>query len=573
MPVIITKDGTDYYLVPSPLFSFTRNTYNNVGRNGFGADYNITLEGTLVPNLGNPFYDMTAGSSNAQLSTDAWTKPSTAGSSSSDEPNYGYDADELLAATLRKQEKIRSLFSNDVISGVSQPIMVNITNWGETGSGLRFAAFVDSIDFGSEGRGVNPDSYTISMRTSNFINSANNDFNNNKNEYQPDYQVTDVSESFDIAEYETVNVSFSGVGINTVFDNQTKFYLVQKSISVNGAPVYDSDGSYVSGLAPWEQASGYVYTHLNFGTGSLPDFKLDTPFGLSGYQAADRVISESVDKEAGTYGVTESFILYSGDPVIHSISIDTEVETSERNTVTVEGTIQGLNTSDPFLNNKNNYLNASGFNAKINQSFHDGISNTGYVIPSAYFYAKTITELDWLNPIPINKSLGRDLNAGTITYSYGFNDRPPNLVSGSLIETISVNDTYPGELFSATPVIGRNQPVLQYLNSRSEYKRNLSINVTMGRPTDNWTYSDAPSGYWSAATQGNIQKWFINDKPSNISAASGDLAAIFNAINPVNDPNFSVRGGRCFHSAPQESWDAYSRTYTYSVEWTYEREV
>ena len=95
----------------------------------------------------------------------------------------------------------------------------------------------------------------------------------------------------------------------------------------------------------------------------------------------------------------------------------------------------------------------------------------------------------------------------------------------------------------------------------------------MGQTTNNWSYNDAPSGYWGAASQSDIQKWFLTDKPSNISIPSGDLNTIFQAANPVNDPNFTVRGGKCFHSAPSESWDAYSKTYSYSIEWTYEREM
>jgi hypothetical protein len=114
---------------------------------------------------------------------------------------------------------------------------------------------------------------------------------------------------------------------------------------------------------------------------------------------------------------------------------------------------------------------------------------------------------------------------------------------------------------------------LQYLNSRSEYKRTLNINIVMGATTNNWSYSDAPNGYWGAATQGNIQKWLLTDKPSNITIPKADLNTIFEATNPVNDPNFTVRNGKCFHSAPSESWDAFSRSYTYSIEWTYEREA
>ena len=173
MPIIVTKDSTDYYLVPAPLVSFTRNTYSNIGRPQFGADFNITLEGTLVPEKGNPFFDMTSAGNDAELSTASWTKPSgVANAGAGNEPDYGYDEDELLASTLRKQEKIRSLFSNPIVDGVAKPIIINITNWGETTKGFKFAAFVNEITFDSASRGVSPGGYTVNLTFDSFLNSA-----------------------------------------------------------------------------------------------------------------------------------------------------------------------------------------------------------------------------------------------------------------------------------------------------------------------------------------------------------------------------------------------------------------
>lgn len=580
MPIIVTKDSTDFYLVPTPLVGFNRNTYNNNGRNGFGATYSITLEGTLLPNKGNPFYDMTAGITDAELSTSDWTKPSSPNSAGADnEPNYGYDADQLLASTLRKQEKIRELFSNDVVDGVSQPIMINITNWGETSKGYQFAAFVDSIDFGSEGRGVLPTTYTISLRTSSFFDSANDgDFAGSGNEYNPTYKVEDISENFDIAEYDTFNVNFDGIGLDSSFNLANKLYLVSKSTTVVGSPVYDNQGAYVSGMAPWQQASGYVYNVLGLGTGTIPDTRFNIAFHSSGHKAGDRVVTESIDKEAGSYSVDEQYILFSGDPIVHTINVNTDVDQAERRVVNVDGTIQGFNTLDPFANTRNNYANAINYyNTVVNPTFNSGINEAPYVIPSAYYWAKSVSDLSWLNPVATSKSLGRDLSAGSVTYSFGFDDRPPALISGSVLESITVNDTYPGEIFSATPVIGRNQPILQYLNSRSEYKRSLNINITMGEyPVKQWNNTGVinnTNGYWNDASRSQLQTMLINSKPSNIEMSSGDLSAVFEAVNPVNDPNFTVRGGKCFHSAPTENWDSYSKTYTYSIEWTYEREV
>jgi hypothetical protein len=570
MPVIITKDGTDYYLVPAPLVSFSRQTYNNVGRPQLGADYNITLEGTLLPNKGNPFFAMTGSQPvDAEFSTDNWAQPSSVSlAGATNEPDYGYDENYLLASTLRKQEKIRSLFSNDVVSGVASPVIVNISNWGETTKGLKFAAFVNEISFGSESRGVNPGSYSINLTCDSFIDSANNgEFDSSNDELNSKYSIISVNEGFSIAENNQFNLTFSGVGVDTALDSVNKIYSISRNTTVVGAPRYDQNGAYVSG-APWQQASGYLYEFLGSGIGILPTGRALplSNFSTSGYKVANTTITEDIDKEAGSYTITENSIIYSGDPVIHNLSVDVSTDVSQRRSVSIQGTIEGLNTEAPFNITTNKYANASAFSSLINP--------TGYgVIPSGYFYAKSVASLNWLNPKPQSTSLSRDPANGTINYSYSFDDRPPNLVSGSLQESITVNDTYPGELFSATPVIGRNQPVLQYLNSRSEYKRNLSINITMSEPTQEWSYGDAADGYWSGATQSNIQKMFINDKPSNISISSGNLNTIFEAINPVNDPNFTVRNGKCFHSAPNETWDANSRSYSYSIEWVYEREV
>ena len=178
------------------------------------------------------------------------------------------------------------------------------------------------------------------------------------------------------------------------------------------------------------------------------------------------------------------------------------------------------------------------------------------------------------HPKPLTRSVARNFSAGTISYTYNFDDRPPNLIPGSISESIQVNDTYPGEIFSVTPVIGRSQPVLQYLNSRSEYKRSLSINVTMGKPTGYaWGTEPGANVDISGRITGNhdniLKSLMLHQKPSI--SNSFELNYIYQAANPVNDPYFTVVGGKCFHSAPTESWDAKTRNYTYNIEWTYER--
>jgi hypothetical protein len=263
--------------------------------------------------------------------------------------------------------------------------------------------------------------------------------------------------------------------------------------------------------------------------------------------------------------------LYSGGfPVLETITINQDTGEDDSNTVNIQGTIQGLNTVDGFAASGNAYFNAL--------SYFTGVVDTG--IPStSYYYARGILRdfnnpsiIPWLHPRPLTKSVATDFNAGTISYTYNYDDRPANLVPGSISESIQISDTYPGELFSVTPVIGRSQPVLQYLNSRSEYKRSLSINLTMGT-TGVLSFGSVNNKGENIDTSGTrrsiLQRMLLTEKPSILRTSS--LNDIFQAANPVNDPNFTVANGKCFHSAPNESWDARTRSYSYSIEWTFER--
>ena len=574
MPVIVTKDNTEYSLVPAPLVSFSKQTYNNVGRPGFGADYTVSLQGTLVQTHGNPYYS--TGSGNASLSEDVWTLTSEV------EPEEIAEVSGIdrLNATIRKQELIRSLFTNPMISGTAQPIKIQIKGWNESdsdpGSGIYFYGFVDDISFDSDGRWANPGSYNINLRTSSFLSSANDSFPDNYNENNPSgYAISSLTENFDIQEDGRRTMTWNTAEISSkkyTLDYTDKVYSINRSITAVGSPVYDETGGYRNGFAPWQQASGFVHDYLDIGSGvlnSFPDLKTNA-ISKSGYNVSNFVYQESIDKEAGTYSINETFILYSGiSPVLENVTINHDVGENGSNTITVQGNIEGLNTSGGFESSLNHYNNA--------YSYWTGVIDTG--IPSqAYFYARgALTGIQWLHPQHLSKSVASDFSAGTISYNYSFDDRPPNIVPGSISESIQVNDTYPGEIFSVTPVIGRSQPVLQYLNSRSEYKRSLSINVTMGPNYGSGSGNSVDeddidsNGVLYTGIRNSLQKMYLNHKPSVSLAEKTALNEIFQAMNPVNDPNFTVANGKCFHSAPTESWDARTRNYTYNVEWTYER--
>jgi hypothetical protein len=566
MPVIVNKENVEYYLVPAPLVSFSKQNYNNIGRPGFGADYSVTLQGTLIQTHGNPYY----ATGVAGLADDG--TPWTTTRDVEPEEITAVSGADLLDATIRKQELIRHLFTNPSISGVAKPLKVTIKGWEDgtgTGSGLSFQAFVDDITFDADSAWARPTTYTISMRNATFLQSANDSFSEyaNENLASGGYAISSLTENFDIQEDGRSTIKFVKNGYISQAQSLLKVYTVNRSVTAVGSPVYDDTGGYLSGLAPWQQASGYIFEYMGLETGVIPSSLLASNFLTSGYNIANTVYQESIDREAGSYSLTETYIAYSGEhPVLEQITINNDIGENESNSVSVQATIQGLNTSNGFASSGNAYLSAN--------TYWTGVVGTG-VPPEAYYYAKgVLSNEDWLHPKPLNRSVARDFSAGTISYTYNFDDRPPNLIPGSISESIQVSDTYPGEIFSVTPVIGRSQPVLQYLNSRSEYKRSLSINVTMGKPTGYaWGTEPGANVDISGRITGNhdniLKSLMLQQKPSisnNI-----ELNYIYQAANPVNDPYFTVSNGKCFHSAPTESWDAKTRNYTYNIEWTYER--
>ena len=561
MPVIVTKENVDYYLVPAPLVSFTRNSYNNLGRPELGFDYSLSLEGTLIQTHGNPYY----ASGLAGLSTSSWTTTPNV----ENQEVSSISSDDLLDATIKKQEMIRSLFSNPIISGVAKPVKMKICGWDTDydGPGLEFQCFVESLSFDSNGRWASPGGYSVALKAFNFINPANSgQFSKYKDESAPTYPISNLSESFDIQEDQQRTLSFNG---NYEFTRADKVYSITRSVSAVGSPVYNESGSYVSGLAPWQNASGYIYQNMGTSTSVLPISKASAISMIgSGYSAANSVFTESIDKEAGSYSINESYLLYKGaSPVIESITVNEDINESKISSISVQGTIQGLNTINGFESSGNAYLNANTYW----QSISTGIP------PIAYYQAANNTTLPWVHPLATNQSIARDFANGTINYSYAFDSRQPNIIPGSVSESISINDTYPGEIFSVTPVIGRSQPVLQYLNSRSEYRRSLSMNIIMGKPVQNWSSTIGSSSginvsgvLNSGVAQNTVRDWLISSKPSITNKAEFEM--IYQAANPVNDPTFTVVSGKCYHSAPNESWDARTRNYTYNVEWTYNRQ-
>ena len=579
MPVKIN----DKFLVPAPLVDFNKTYFSSENGETLGHEYVITLAGTILPNKGNPIVD--SGTFVSSFSEDSWVSTK----SPDDDPSHSVGLDDSLLSLMGKQEQIRKLFSD----GEAVDVEILDLNLDGGGKGIKFIGRVDSVNFPSEGRWVNPCPYTITLRANNFKESVGSgEFVDNSSEDEFSYFIRSASESWSISEDEEHLYNFG----NT--DYTAKTFTITHAVSAVGQPVYASTGitngerDYVNNLSPWQQASGYVYDVIGAGQSNMVsgiyfDASNTIAFGNSflgnngtcTYMVADRRISEDIDVAGGSYSVNETFRIYpsgnynNGYPVIHTTEASISRSENGVSSVSINGNVKGLNTLDIEVDGSGQ-ANRLGSNAMQNaRNYYQNYLASDVATDGTRIYhlARTMGEFTWLHPEYLSKSEGINPKAGTISYSYTFSDRPPSIINNSISEEIKVSDTYPGQLFSSVPVIGRNQPVLQFLNSRSGYKRTLSINIKMKPFSQNWIADTgaiiSAGGFWNNATSSNVANWTHTNKPSVLGAL--EFKKIFDAVNPANETG--VVSGRVFYSAPTESWNPKTGTYTYSITWDYEK--
>ncbi|MHA2388026.1 MAG: hypothetical protein ACXACW_04810, partial [Candidatus Hodarchaeales archaeon] len=130
-----------------------------------------------------------------------------------------------------------------------------------------------------------------------------------------------------------------------------------------------------------------------------------------------------------------------------------------------------------------------------------------------------------LNNNPLSTSFGYNNTAGTIIYSYSYDNRPYNCVSNARLENITFSENNPQDVFASLTVLGRAAgPLLQDIGTVGQRTREISIEAVLpvwdsgrcstissvgaGVPTD---YDSLVSGYEANLT-GTYSQVFINSE-------------------------------------------------------------
>ena len=558
--------GQECTVRPTPLVNIATQILKNGAGEAFGVTYSITLTGTLLADQGTPYAIEHGGITGLRhASTDKYAFHETAPSAFTG-PYGAFDSvlshtglnrppkqqiEPNLAATalITKQRALRALFAQD-----GQRVEITDFNY-DNPAVICYPRLVD-IQF-SEGIWVDKCDFTISLEADTLLHG-------DKVDNEGTFIIPNSGETQENTTETVLLGSLSGAFINDYsedwsieVDESTGespdlpfSYRITHSLNATGKTHYTPGEER---LVAWEQARRFVTDRLSDNVTEYPNIMGQIGSGtinlVDSFGGFSHVRNESIGQSAGTYAVTETWLLASGtayENYSSSVSSDTS---SAFVSVNVDGTIKGLSQISPSGHGSED--KPSAFDNAMSK--YIAVSNSGQfgLISDIYKRANNLVAVE-LNSQPLTMTVGTNEYTGEITYSTQFDNRPSNIISGVLTENISVNDTYPGDVFAVIPVLGRKTgPVLQYIGGRTEYTRDLAINLIMD-------YTKIPYG--------SGRNPLLLKKPSVIEPSATQIGNLIKELSPQGEPGIR----KYFVSPPSESWEPKTGSYSFNLTWTYE---
>lgn len=494
-------------IIPIRLVTIDKTYQTSEDGTRVGSVFSLTIQGTIFAFKGSPDEDgvfYTGG---------GFYEPDGRGS-----PTYdaGIADDARFRAIIRKQEALRGLFANE-------------------GRTLEFQSFD-----GSQPMKCNPRITNIVFQDGQWYDTC-------------DYTVSCECDVLSVngvllgednfAEYiasanETWNIETLEEPEN---ENIPRTYRLTHTVSAKGKRFYDETGALEQ--AAWKWARQWVEPRLGFDSSYITSSGIrDLPSYYGGF---NHVRSENIDENGGNYSITETWLLASGK-ALEDFTINVRSNASDGlASVSIDGTIRGLEERSADM-----ALSTSKYtNAATKYAVASGLSLTRAQAYSGYT----------LNVVPLSNSISKNPAAGTINYTFEYDNRPSNLITGSKSETISIVDSFDVDVFAAIPVLGRAAgPVLQDIATHREATRSINIEAVFGP---------------ELAGNGTIASRIQTNHPRFKSPQKDDLQDIVNAAHPVLSSlpnNLGVAATEAFVADQNFTWEPTTGRMSLSITWVYE---
>lgn len=423
-------------IIPAPFVTIVKRYETNDDGTPIGTTFVLTLRGTLVSYKGSPNAAGTFHTGGGYPSDDTLTE------------------EQHFPAILRKQEAIRELFSD-----AGKVLQIQPYNGAPS---VTCNPRVIDINF-TEGNWYHRCEYTVTLE-------ADVLYANGTALYE------------DTGDFVTYKVSKSTEDwVLELADDKFLTYRLTHNVSAVGKRFYNDSGVLVQ--EAYLNAKDYVLNKISLGIDmtKITSSQLNLAGTTKAYNYAR---AETYNVKAGSYSVSETWLVF--DPganadAVEEFVINSREDESGRKTVTVDGTITGLQISDNDTGvvQSTKITNAtSKFNQVESSLFSRAQSYSGFT----------------LNGTPLTKVVVRNVQAGIITYTYTYDDRPSSEIPGSKSESIAVTFINPTDVFAKIGVLARPAgPILQAIGSTTESIKNLTIEAVMPAKSQTQTSTDPPN--------------------------------------------------------------------------------
>lgn len=547
--------GVAHYIRPTPLISINRESLRNK-MGDFGGKYTITFTGTLIEHLGG----ISTSNNGGGVST----------------PDINTAAQKIMT----KQKELRELFAHPVlrfeIGSLDNSVTPDTAFYAKLQSlnfeeGIytdicRYTAIFEADFMTYDGDTIHDGDIIARLIETSDDNKSFSQFNSSlsSNEIREQFGgiISDMSESWSIEVDESLGMT-SNIDYDKLYPRS---YKITRDIVVTGKDYYVQSNNSFLKYEAWSEAKAFadkmlitdnVFEYPGAAKHNLyAKYIIDLSQKFHGY---NHLRTESINKTEGSVSISDTWVMCSGTAFENYTATISSSNDSPYVNVNINGTIKGLSAISP----SGEYYGGTGNNQSSKpyenalKKYH-AISNSGLFGINSFLYkrANSIVE-PGLNPQPLSISLNENKFNGEISYNLQFDNRPQNIITNAISEIITVNDTYPGDLYALIPVIGRKTgPVLQYIGGRTEYRRDVSIDLV-------FDYLDID---YSNNTGSELRKKLILSKPTLHQSTKQEIQSLITQLSPMSEPNLR----KCFLNPPTESWNPKDAKYSLNLSWVYE---
>jgi hypothetical protein len=217
----------------------------------------------------------------------------------------------------------------------------------------------------------------------------------------------------------------------------------------------------------------------------------------SGFSYYNKSRVATVDIHAGTYSLTELWYV-SKQSATHDVEVSYDVDGEGLITVTVSGTIQGLDSGTFASTTENKLTNAeSVLSTCLDQSWTladstyttlKAAGNAGEGESAANDCDEDEEDESVLRKKEQSRSVSKNKVTGSITYSVTYNDKLESdeaKEEGVVEETITIsddNEDHSNNIVAIIGIIGKaDGPIFQEMGTTNERKRSISVDWTMDK--------------------------------------------------------------------------------------------